>query len=641
VLPGFFVLAVAAPCLARTWTRSYGAAGEDVARDIRPTPDGGAVVAGSTNSYGAGGTDAWVLRLDESGYFLWEKTLGGAGDDDAFHIRQTSDLAFLVAGSTAMAGDVGQPWLGRLSAAGALDWQKEFDGLADGRPVGLDETAGGGILFGWSVPGQGLWVLWLDGTGAILSQKEYTILEAETPAYLHATTDGGFLAVGMADETAGVGTFPWMLKADAAGSVEWMKRIVNFSPFKESAWRSIETTDSSFLVTGSVAEMESHVWAMKLTLAGDVRWQAYFSGNGDLAPHGLVEAANADYVLAGVTDPAGGNPADLWILRLTQFGDFRWQRTFLGPADEAAYAVGSLDGEGFLVAGTTQSWSAGGRDAWVLRTGDEGSIDPACAMEEETTRLVTVPTSILQNWPVSATDPSITARDGALAAADGEAEIQQQCTDTECAALFCDGATVDPDTVCSGTPQTFEAFHSGGEGPVTVGWDVDGDTTADEVGNPATLILPPGTTEVTARVLDLCLRPRPQGCTTPVPVSVDDGSPPPEVSDVRAGAPPLRVSLTPAAGLILENLPEASAYNVYADWIGSWYFPAPFKGSLCHFRSWTDNGDGTIRLNYDVPANSWIVVTASTPCNEGPAGPDSAGTERSTQGSWQLCGEAP
>jgi len=641
VLPGFLILAIAGPGDARNWTRSYGGPGEDAAWDLRPTSDGGAVVAGSTDSFGAGGMDAWVLRLDEAGYFLWEKTFGGPQDDAAFQVRETADQGFLVAGSTAIAGDAGRPWLARLNAAGAVVWQREFDGLSDGRPVGVDETAGGGILFGWGAAAQGLWVLWLDGAGAILSQKEYTLLEDETPMFLHATLDGGFFAVGSADEAAGVGTFPWMLKADSSGDVEWMKRIVNLSPFKESAWRSIETTDDGLLVSGHVTDMDRHIWAMKLNLAGNIRWQAYFPGNGDTGPHGLAEAPNGDYVLAGATDPAGGNPADLWILRVTQFGEVRWQRTYIGPADEAGAAVGVLDDGGFLVAGSTQSWSVGGMDAWVLKTTDEGSIAPSCALEEESNRLVVTSTSLLQNWPITTSDPSVTARDGALAATDGEAVIQQQCADTNCAALQCDGATVDPEAVCSGTPQTFEAFHTGGEGPVTVGWDVDGDTTADEVGNPATLTLPAGTTLVTARVLDLCLRPRPQGCTVPVPVTVDDGAPPAEVSDVRAGAPPLRVSLSPAPGLVLENLPDASAYNVYADWLGSWYFPAPFKGSLCHFRRWTDNGDGTLRLDYDVPVNTWIVVTASTPCNEGPAGPDSGGTERTTLGSWQLCGEAP
>jgi hypothetical protein len=87
--------------------------------------------------------------------------------------------------------------------------------------------------------------------------------------------------------------------------------------------------------------------------------------------------------------------------------------------------------------------------------------------------------------------------------------------------------------------------------------------------------------------------------------------------------------------------PGAVAYNVYADTIGSWYTPTGAEGSVCSMSTWTDNGDGTVSLEYPVRSNSWVLVTASTQCAEGPAGTGSAGVERTTLGSWSLCGAAP
>jgi hypothetical protein len=87
--------------------------------------------------------------------------------------------------------------------------------------------------------------------------------------------------------------------------------------------------------------------------------------------------------------------------------------------------------------------------------------------------------------------------------------------------------------------------------------------------------------------------------------------------------------------------PVALAYNVYADAIGSWYAPGSATGSACGLTGWTDNGDGTVTLDHALPGNSWIVVTASTACAEGPAGCGTAGTERTTLGTWELCGPAP
>lgn len=49
------------------WQRTYGGDGDDVAQSIQQTTDGGYIVAGSTNSFGAGGYDIYLLKLDKDG----------------------------------------------------------------------------------------------------------------------------------------------------------------------------------------------------------------------------------------------------------------------------------------------------------------------------------------------------------------------------------------------------------------------------------------------------------------------------------------------------------------------------------------------------------------------------------------------
>jgi len=150
--------------------------------------------------------------------------------------------------------------------------------------------------------------------------------------------------------------------------------------------------------------------------------------------------------------------------------------------------------------------------------------------------------------------------------------------------------------------------------------------------------LPPGTHEVTAIVTDSCATPEPGRCEVSGTVTVLPSAPPSEASG--RGRPPLLLD-RPATKVTGEKVADAVAYNVCADAIGSWYAPSAAKGSLCTVRAWTDNGDGTLTFDYGVPAGSWILVTASTPCAEGPAGAGTAGTERTTLGSWEPCGAAP
>jgi hypothetical protein len=106
-----------------------------------------------------------------------------------------------------------------------------------------------------------------------------------------------------------------------------------------------------------------------------------------------------------------------------------------------------------------------------------------------------------------------------------------------------------------------------------------------------------------------------------------------EVSD-------LRILDTSDQALVVEAEPGALAYNVYADALGSWYSPTIAEGSACSLTSWTDNGDGTITLQHELPENRWFLVTASDECGEGSAGSASDGSSRSASGAWPTCGGA-
>ena len=103
--------------------------------------------------------------------------------------------------------------------------------------------------------------------------------------------------------------------------------------------------------------------------------------------------------------------------------------------------------------------------------------------------------------------------------------------------------------------------------------------------------LPPGEHQVKAIVTDSCADPGPQRCEVTRTVTVLSSEPPGEVSG--RGEPRLRVAPRGTAVLV-EGDPEVTAYNVYADAIGSWYGPTAASGSVCGIAEWTDNGDGTV-----------------------------------------------
>jgi hypothetical protein len=88
------------------WKKTFGGFGNDYARSIQQTTDGGYIVAGYTDSndgdvsYNHGGDDIWIIKLDENGNLEWEKSLGGSSRDEAHSIQKTTDGGYIVAGVT-------------------------------------------------------------------------------------------------------------------------------------------------------------------------------------------------------------------------------------------------------------------------------------------------------------------------------------------------------------------------------------------------------------------------------------------------------------------------------------------------------------------------------------------------------------
>jgi len=84
----------------KLWEKTYGGSGYDEARSIQQTTDGGYIVAGLTNSFYSEGDNFYVIKLDENGNKVWEEAYGDKGEERAYSIQQTTDGGYIVAGYT-------------------------------------------------------------------------------------------------------------------------------------------------------------------------------------------------------------------------------------------------------------------------------------------------------------------------------------------------------------------------------------------------------------------------------------------------------------------------------------------------------------------------------------------------------------
>jgi hypothetical protein len=100
------------------WTRPYGGSGIDVGKSVVEANDGGYVIAGYTESFGAGMRDIYVFKVNSSGIVQWSRTFGGALPDEATSIQKTSDGGYIVAGYTESYGFNRDIYLVKLDSMG-------------------------------------------------------------------------------------------------------------------------------------------------------------------------------------------------------------------------------------------------------------------------------------------------------------------------------------------------------------------------------------------------------------------------------------------------------------------------------------------------------------------------------------------
>jgi hypothetical protein len=108
-----------------SWSRAYGGAKDDGGYSVQQTVDGGYIVAGYSSSFGARGSDVYVIRTNPQGDALWTKRYGGSNDDGGYSVQQTMDGGYIIAGRTFSfgAGLFENVYLVKTDARGETLWE--------------------------------------------------------------------------------------------------------------------------------------------------------------------------------------------------------------------------------------------------------------------------------------------------------------------------------------------------------------------------------------------------------------------------------------------------------------------------------------------------------------------------------------
>ncbi len=567
------------------------------------------------------------------------------------HIRCTRALGLLVACALLANRADAQGWSRTVDSGTAWDdltWAGPAPGggfVILGSTDVLPNRAGDGV------------VIRLDAGGDIASARAYGTFDREDVEGATPTSDGGAILVGATTTRFDFRT-GFVTRVAPDGSVAWSRTLLAPGAFQvTTAFGATMMDDGAIAVVGSYSEFDfppRYGFVIVLEPTGVARWQRFFSADSFEQAQAVARSDSGGLLVAGHSAPPGGpGDTDAWVMELTADGDVLWSTTIGTPGGDEATAITAVPGGGAHVAGINRGSTSSGYAPWVLRLAGDGSLVEHRVFGDaewgDARGILRMPDgSVVLTGRLDI--PGSTSIDLWVASLDDTGTRWQRAFDSGqgdwgiATSKAADGGLVLAANSAWGfAEQDHWLLRTDASGQISCRQARDVSVASSSP--PVTVLSPLLSTIAVAftlpdagwDVLDL-----PVTLDVPCDACADaGGAPPREPSVPGAGWVPLRVSKHPAPRVTLEDIPEATAYDLHVDRIGSWYAPTAATGTRCRETSWIIDRGGTISMARDLPANSWIVAAASNACGSSSSGRDSFAVERRSIGTWEACPPGP
>ncbi len=233
------------------WTRTYGATGWEEGHAVAQA-DSGFVVVGYTDSYGAGESDVYLIRIGPHGDTLWTRTYGGIAGDVGYSVAQTSDRGFIVAGYTSSYGDSEtHVYLIRTDSNGDILWARTYGGSGNSYGYSVQETADGGYIVAGMTRPYGadyshVYLIRTDSDGDTLWTKMYGGSDYDNANSVDVVADGGFIVAGSTRSYGAGRSDIYLIRTDSNGDTLWTQTYGG--SHYDYAYSVTETSDGGYLV---------------------------------------------------------------------------------------------------------------------------------------------------------------------------------------------------------------------------------------------------------------------------------------------------------------------------------------------------------------------------------------------------------
>ncbi|MCI5057616.1 MAG: T9SS type A sorting domain-containing protein [Flavobacteriales bacterium] len=280
------------------WAKAYGGVGDDRGFEVISTTDNGYLMIGTEESLGPGSSNILVIKTDALGNVVWSKTYGGSSTERGFSGQQTFDGGFIIGGYTDSFGAGSFDfYLIKIDAAGNMQWTKTYGGTSDDKGKSVRQTLDGGFVFRGITSSSETMVIRTDSLGNLQWSKTYeTYLGGgfDDKHNIDVTSDGGSvfsISPSNSDYDAG------LMKLDQNGNVQWVNAF-DIGGASQQCYAVKQTSDQGYILCGYADQLTvGGFFAVKTDASGAHEWSKIHYG-GSWA-YDITELPNNSYVAVG------------------------------------------------------------------------------------------------------------------------------------------------------------------------------------------------------------------------------------------------------------------------------------------------------------------------------------------------------
>ncbi len=247
------------------------------------------------------------------------------------------------------------------------DWGHSVQQTADGGYViaGVSWRPGG-----WQ---SNAYLIKTDARGRKVWSKKFGRGDVNSGNSVKQTMDRGYIIAGTTWSSDKTHSDIYLVKTDRGGNEIWSRTYGGDR--RDEGYSVCQTKDRGYVIagrTGSFGKGKDDVYLVKTDDNGNRIWSRTFGGNLMDQASSVRQTADGGYIIAGRTDSFGKGMTDVYLIKTDNNGNRIWSRTFGGKSRDRGNSIRQTDDGGYIVAGSTWSYSAKNSDVYLIKTDAEG-----------------------------------------------------------------------------------------------------------------------------------------------------------------------------------------------------------------------------------------------------------------------------